>query len=397
VGHSLIVAVALLALGAWFGLAFLRGGFWRARVDPHLGASRDSLAGLRIEAVIPARNEADVIARSLPSVVAQRFTGTLHVTLVDDHSDDGTAERAQAALAGTPHADRASIVAARPLPPGWTGKLNALQSGVAVVLALRPAPDYWLFTDADIEHEAENLAGLAAAAQRDRLALASLMVRLHCTTFWERLLVPAFVFFFAKLYPFAWSNDPQKATAAAAGGCVLIANSALERIGGLAAIADRLIDDCALAAAVKKSGGAIRLELTDRARSIRPYASLGDVWQMVKRSAFTQLNYSYPMLALTLAGMALLYGFPPLLTIYGLLANDLPVELIASFSWLLSAVLYLPTLRAYGQPATAAFALPVAALLYTAMTIDSAFAHVRRRGGIWKGRTNSAKGALERA
>ena len=384
-----MVAAALLSLAAWLGLAFLRGGFWRAVVDAHLGASQATLPTIRVEAVVPARNEAPFIARSIASLLEQRFAGTLHVTLVDDHSEDGTVAAARS--------ERASIVLARELKPGWTGKLNALQSGIDAVLESGPAPDFWLFTDADIEHENDNVSALVAVAQRDRLDLMSLMVHLNCTTFWERLLVPAFVFFFAKLYPFAWSSDPRRATAAAAGGCVLLANSALERIGGLSSIADRLIDDCSLAAAVKKSGGRIRLGLTSRAKSIRPYASLGELWNMVKRSAFTQLNHSYAMLGLTLAGMTLLYLAPPLLTLYGLLANDPPVEIIASFTWLLSAVLYLPTLRAYGRPAPAAFALPLAAALYTAMTVDSAFAHARRRGGVWKGRANGAKGTLESA
>jgi hopene-associated glycosyltransferase HpnB len=395
-GHSLMVAAALLSLGAWLGLAFLRGGFWRAVVDGHLGAPQTPLPAIRVEAVIPARNEAAVIERSLRSIVEQRFSGTLHVTLVDDHSDDDTAGAARGALASAAHARPATIVTARSLEAGWTGKLNALQSGIEAVLASRSAPDYWLFTDADIEHESDNLAALVAVAKRERLDLASLMVHLHCTSFWDRLLVPAFVFFFQKLYPFAWSNDPRRTTAAAAGGCMLLAHSALERIGGLTAIADRLIDDCALAGAVKKSGGRIRLGLTNRARSIRPYAALGEVWSMVKRSAFTQLNHSYALLTLTVVGMALLYLAPPALTVYGLLANDPLVEILASFTWLLAAVLYLPTLRAYGQPAPAAFALPIAAALYTAMTLDSALAHARQRGGVWKGRTNTAEGALER-
>jgi len=390
-----MIAAALLSLGAWIGLAFLRGGFWRARVDAHLDAPRASLDTIRVEAVIPARDEAGFIARTFRSVVEQDFSGALHVTLVDDHSVDGTATAAQTALATAPHAQRATIVAARALRAGWTGKLNALQSGLETVLAGRPAPDFWLFTDADIEHETGNLAALVAVAQRDQLDLVSSMAHLNCTTLWERLLVPAFVFFFAKLYPFAWSNDPRRATAAAAGGCILLTNSALERIGGFSAIGDRLIDDCALAAAVKKSGGRTRLGLTNRACSIRRYAALGELWAMVKRSAFTQLDHSYSLLALTVAGMALLYIVPPLLTVDGLLANDPKLEIVASLAWLLSALLYLPTLRVYGRPATAAFALPLAAVLYTVMTVDSALAYARGRGGVWKGRADAAKGALE--
>ena len=396
--HWSLTIVALAALAAWAALIAFRGRFWLAAVDEHLAAGDEaantasSTSAIRVEAVIPARDEATVIEHSLPSVVRQRFAGEFHVTLVDDHSTDGSASVAHDAAASTELASRFEVVSARELEPGWTGKLNALESGIRAVRAARGAPDYWLFTDADIRHDPDNLSRLLETARRDDLALISSMVRLHCATFWERLLIPAFVFFFQKLYPFAWANDPRRATAAAAGGCILVSNAALERMGGLAAIADRLIDDCALAAAVKASGGRIRLGLSDRAQSIRVYDSLEDIWRMVKRSAFTQLDHSYGRLFVTVVGMTLLYLVPPLGILIGLLARDWVVAILGVATWLASSLAFGPTVRAYRQPTAAAFALPVAATLYTAMTVDSAFAHARRRGGRWKGRTYALEG-----
>lgn len=237
---------------------------------------------------MPARDEADTIGASISTLIAQRYPGDMHVTLVDDASTDGTGVVAQAAAFGSPAQDRLAVVRARPLAAPWTGKLNALDTGVGHVMAARGAPAYWLFTDADIAHDERNVAALVAKAQRDGLDLVSLMVRLRCESAWEELLIPAFVFFFAKLYPFAWSNEPSRATAAAAGGCILLSHAMLDRIGGLRSIAGALIDDCALAAVVKKSGGRTWLGLTDCTTSIRPYTGLESLWTMVKRTAFTQ-------------------------------------------------------------------------------------------------------------
>jgi hopene-associated glycosyltransferase HpnB len=223
--------------------------------------------------------------------------------------------------------------------------------------------------------------------ERDRLDLVSLMVRLRCESAWERLLVPAFIFFFRKLYPFAWSNDPARATAAAAGGCILVRAAALERIGGLQSIADRLIDDCALAAAVKGSGGKIWLGLSDRTISLRRYETLAPLWKMVKRTAFVQLDRSKRVTLLAGLGMAVLYVAPPTLALAGVVLSDAWLASIAAAAWALMSVLYVPTLRAYRRPVREALWLPVAAALYTVMTFDSALAHVRGRGGAWKGRT----------
>ena len=387
-GKALGVATASLA--AWVVLACGRGRFWEAKVDAQRGATGGSHAPKRVEVIVPARNEAATIGPAVASLVAQRYDGPLAITLVDDESTDDTAAIARRAIEASPERSRFSIAPGRALHAPWTGKLNALDAGVAFVERERGRPDYWLFTDADIEHEADNLAELVAKADRDGLDIVSSMVHLHCESPWERLLVPAFIFFFAKLYPFAWSNDPRRTTAAAAGGCVLLRASALERIGGLPAIADRLIDDCALAAAVKSTGGTIWLGLSSRAASIREYDTLEPFWTMVKRTAFTQLGRSYIMTAGAALGMAVLYLAPPTLTALGIARRDARLATVAGATWALMSALYLPTVRAYDRPARETLALPVAAALYVAMTVDSALAHARGRGGRWKGRVQSA-------
>jgi hopene-associated glycosyltransferase HpnB len=387
VGKALGVAAASLA--AWTVLALGRGRFWEAKVDDQRGAAPAVHAPKRVEVVVPARNEAATIGPAVASLVAQRYDGPLGITLVDDDSTDDTAAVARHAIDASPLRTRFGIAPGRVLRAPWTGKLNALDAGVAFVERERGRPDYWLFTDADIEHEADNLAELVAKAERDGLDIVSSMVHLHCESGWERLLVPAFIFFFAKLYPFAWSNDPRRATAAAAGGCVLLRASALERIGGLPAIADRLIDDCALAAAVKATGGATWLGLSSRATSIREYDTLEPFWTMVKRTAFTQLGRSYAATLGAALGMAVLYLAPPALTAVGISRRDARLASIAAATWALMSALYVPTLRAYGRPSRDALALPLAATFYVAMTLDSALAHARGRGGRWKGRVQS--------
>jgi hopene-associated glycosyltransferase HpnB len=387
---ALALSLAFASLAAWLTLAIGRGRFWQATVDELQDMVPHAETRVRVEAVVPARNEAETIARAISSLLAQEFSGPLTVTLVDDHSDDATAEIARAVAAASRIPHRLSIVRGRPLESGWTGKLNALATGVAHVRAARGAPDYWLFTDADIEHHATNVAELVAKARADDRDLVSLMVRLRCESAWERLLVPAFVYFFAKLYPFAWTNDRARSTAAAAGGCILLRASALDAIGGLDAIADRLIDDCSLAGAVKARGGALWLEMSTRTQSIREYGTLDSFWHMVKRSAFTQLDHSYLATVGATLGMALLYLVPPVLTIVGIGRRDTKLAIVAGSAWLLLSALYRPTLRAYGRPSAEALALPVAASLYMAMTIDSAIAHARGRGGVWKGRPSPA-------
>ncbi len=389
--YSPLLAITLASAASWGLLLAARGNFWNAPVDEHLRDERP-LPGYapRVEAVVPARDEAETIGTAVASLVAQRYAGDLRVTLVDDGSTDGTAVVAQAATFGSFERDRLFVMRARALEAPWTGKLNALESGVRHVLGARGAPRYWLFTDADIAHEEHNVASLVAKAERDGLDLVSLMVRLRCESPWEALLVPAFVFFFQQLYPFAWSNAPGRGTAAAAGGCVLLSHAALERIGGLASIAGELIDDCSLAAAVKNSGGLTWIGLTERTTSIRPYTGLQPLWAMVKRTAFTQLQYSYPLVALAVVGLGVLYVVPSVATIVGIARGEDRLTAAGALAWGAMAFAYAPTMRLYKRPPHETLGLPAAAALYLAMTVDSALAHSRKRGGAWKGRTYDA-------
>jgi len=325
----------------------------------------------------------------LTSLLGQDYPGPLAVLLVDDHSSDATAERAHAAAARA-QGQRFTLLQSDPLPQGWTGKLWALNEGLRRV---EPATDYVWLCDADIAHGPSNLARLVTKAEAERRDLVSLMVALRCEAFWERLLIPPFIYFFQKLYPFAWVKDPRRATAAAAGGCVLLRRDSLTRIGGLNAIRGALIDDCALAAAVKRArrpdSAGIWLGLATEAPSIRPYAGLGDIWNMVARTAYTQLHYSPLLLAGTLLGMVLTYLAPPLLLLAWPLHGEGLTAAVAGLAWALMAYSLLPTLRLYGQPAWIAPLLPLAAGLYSAMTFDSAWRHWRGVGGRWKGRVHA--------
>ena len=378
---TLVTAVAALSLAAWLYLIFLHGGFWRAdqRFDPPPSHEGDWPA---VVAMVPARDEAPVIGRTVAALLAQDYAGDFSVVVVDDRSGDGTAAAATAAAAGD---NRLHIVRAGPLPAGWMGKMAALSQGVARASEVLPKARYLWFTDADIDHDAEVLRGLVAKADGERLDLVSLMAWLRCETAWERLLIPAFVFFFQKLYPFPWVNEVRRRLAAAAGGCVLVRREALTRAGGIDAVKDALIDDCAVARVIK-SGGAIWLGLTTTSRSHRPYAGLGDIWAMVARSAYTQLRHSLWLLAGTVAGMVVIYLIPPIVVVWGAVAGQGGPALLGAAAWLLMAAAYGPTLRFYGRSRIAAVLLPVAALLYTLMTIDSAALHRRGRGGEWKGR-----------
>ncbi|HEX3549467.1 MAG TPA: glycosyltransferase [Candidatus Elarobacter sp.] len=379
-------AAAWFALAAWTGLAFARGRFWDASADRLRQPSAGDPAP-DVHAVVPARNEADVVARTLAALLAQDYAGRFDVTVVDDRSDDGTAGAARHAIARAGARHGARVIAARPRPAGWTGKVWALAEGVAAARAAGARPAFWWFSDADVEHDASTLARLVATAHAERRALVSQMVALHCATPAERLLIPAFVFFFRMLYPFAWVNDDARSTAAAAGGCVLLRDDTLARIGGIGRIRGELIDDCALAAAVKGEGGGLWLGLATRSRSVRPYGSSRAIWSMVARTAYTQLRYSPLLLAGTLAGMLLLYGVPVVATVCGLRAGRASLAAPGIAAWLTMAALYAPTLRLYGVRRRAALLLPAAALLYTAMTLDSAREHAGGAGGAWKGRT----------
>ena len=374
---------ALLAAVAWVVMLLFRGGFWRA--DRRLSGSEPAPAVWpEVVAVIPARNEAATIGRTVGSLMSQDYPGRFHVIVVDDDSDDGTAVEA---LRAARESDRLTVVRGAPLETSWTGKLWAMEQGVRRAEKIAPGAVYLLFTDADIVHDPASLRRLVVKAEAGRLALVSLMVRLVSDSGWERLLIPAFVFFFQKLYPFPWVNDPAKTAAAAAGGCVLLRRDVLTRAGGLQAIRDRIIDDCALAALVKGRGrAAIWLGLDDRVRSLRGYESLAGIWAMVTRTAYEQLGNSFPMLIGAVAGMVLIYLVPPVTAVVGLIAGNGVLSAVGAVGWGLMALSYRPTLRLYGQPAWRAFLLPGAAFLYTAMMVDSARRTWLGRGGAWKGR-----------
>ena len=383
---TIIFSLTLLSLVIWLFLILFWGQFWR--VNHQLEANKDKDIDNNtlptVCVIIPARNEADVIPVSLRSLLLQDYPGKFTIFLVDDQSSDGTANVAQQVAYALDKTPQLQIVTSTSLPPGWTGKLWAMEQGLQTASTL--TPDYFLLTDADIEHDPSNLHRLVAKAEAQKLDLVSIMVRLRCQSFWEQLLIPAFVFFFQKLYPFSWVNNPKKATAAAAGGCILIHSEALNRIGGLQIIRQALIDDCSLAKAVKSTHGKIWLGLSTLTYSLRPYDSLKTIWDMVARSAYTQLNYSPFLLIGSLLGMTLVYLLPPIAIIFGLVLGNWIITLISVIGYLLMTFAYFPIIRFYKCSPVFAFSLPIIAFLYTSMTIDSALQHWQGRGGAWKGR-----------
>jgi hopene-associated glycosyltransferase HpnB len=372
-----VLVVASIALALWLYLMLARGAFWRC-TERDDRVPQEPRVWPRVAAVVPARNEAAHVAQSIGSLLGQDYRGAWTVILVDDDSDDGTAEIARGATNGDA---RLRLVTSRGLPAGWTGKLWALKQGIDAAAALPEPPDYLLLTDADIAHAPDSVSRLVARAEEKGLVLASLMVKLRCESFAERANIPAFIFFFQMLYPFSWVNRPQSSTAAAAGGCMLVRADALRGAGGVDAIRGALIDDCTLAR-VLKGRGPIWLGLTERAHSVRPYPALADIRRMVVRSAYAQLHYSPLLLLATVAGMVLTYLVPPLAAIFGSGA----ARVIGLAAWALMAVAFQPTLRLYRLSPLWGIALPAIALQYVLFTLDSAYQYVRGRGGSWKGR-----------
>jgi len=366
--------VAAAALLAWLYLAFLHGRFWRA--DQRMEGYADSLPRREADwpavvAVVPARNEADGIERALRSLLGQDYPGALAVLLVDDQSEDSTADIARDLADRHPQAERLGVLRCGTMPEGWVGKMWAVHTGVAAAAERFPRAKYLLLTDADVEHERGSLRRLVCKAENEGFDLVSLMVRLHCRSAWERLLIPAFVYFFQKLYPFARINDPASRTAGAAGGCMLLRAEALAAAGGIEAIRGAIIDDCALGKALKRRGR-IWVGLGSMEYSFRPYRGLSDIWDMVARSAYTQLHHSP-------------------------LHGDYLASTLALAAWLVMAWTYLPTLRDYGLSPLYAFLLPISGLLYLLMTLDSARRHRAGHGAHWKGRAgagNAGTGSL---
>jgi hopene-associated glycosyltransferase HpnB len=397
---GLAIACAISA-AAWVYLVAAHGGYWLTgqRLPSPSGAAKAAGAEAwpPVVAVVPARNEADSLPMTLPTLLGQDYPGEFRVFLVDDGSDDGTgavaAELGEKSAAGA--GAQLTVVAGRPRPDGWAGKVWAMAQGFA---AVGEAPRYVLFTDADIAWDRTALRDLVTAAEADDRGLVSQMVLLRAQTAWERVIVPAFVYFFAQLYPFRKVNDPRSRTAAGAGGCMLIRRSDLDAAGGLAPIRGALIDDVAFGTLLKRNGSRIWLGLTTDIRSARPYPGLASLWHMIARSAYTQLRYNPALLACTIVGLLLLYAAPPAGAIAALIAAALGpaagatgvstavAGLAGLLGWALMTVSYLPMLRFYRLSPLRAPALPLVALLYAAMTADSARRHYSGRAVSWRGR-----------
>lgn len=369
----MMLGIAFVPFAAWVCLLGFHGRFWRS--GPVLERGIPS-GQARVAIVIPARNEAENIARCVGSLQAQDYGGPLHLVVVDDDSTDGTGEIASGLDAG----GRLTVVRGAPLPASWSGKMWAVHQGLSNPEAAASA--YVLLTDADIVHAPDHVSRLVAKAEADGLDLVSEMVRLNCETPAERAFIPAFVFFFQMLYPFAWVNDPRKRTAGAAGGTMLVSRAALVRIDGVSRIRGELIDDCALARQIKSSGGRIWLGHSKAAVSLRVYASWREIWNMIARTAFVQLRYSPVLLLGCVAGMGLLYCAPPVLA---LSAHGLG-RIGGAAAWLLMAGAFQPTLRRYGRSPLWGLALPLIGLFYVGATVASALRHSAGRGGGWKDR-----------
>ena len=390
---NILTIIVSLSLVIWIYLLLFRGKFWLSnqRINEQLQPLTQYPS---VCAVIPARNEADVLPISLKSLLNQDYPGNLFIILVDDQSDDNTGNVAQEIANNCQKSQQLQVISGQPLAEGWSGKLWAMKQGIEQANKLDNKPDYLLLTDADIEHHDSNLKELVKQAEIEKLAMTSLMVKLRCDSFWEQFLIPAFVFFFEKLYPFSWVNNPKNKMAAAAGGCILIRRQILEEIGGIEVVKHALIEDCSLAAAVKaklqedrqniKQG--IWLGLSEKTLSLRPYENLDSIWNMVARTAYTQLNYSPLLLIGTLLGLTIVYLVAPIGLIMGLIIQNTVMTILGGITWLLMSISYLPTLKLYQCSLLWSLTLPLIGLLYGLMTLDSAWRHWRGKGGGWKGR-----------
>jgi len=380
------------SLAAWVYLLFGNGRFWRG--DQQLAARSPGDEALArwpaVVAVVPARNEADVVERALRSLLGQDYPGDLQIVLVDDRSDDGTGDIARRLASDHPAGSRLRVLESPDMPSGWVGKMWAVHTGIRCAESRWPNAPYLYLTDADVEHSAGNLRAMVYKAEADGLGLVSLMVLLHCQSRWEKLLIPAFVYFFQMLYPFPRINDPRSRAAGAAGGCMLIRAESLKRAGGIASIRGEIIDDCALGAALK-SVGRIWVGLSDSELSTRPYAGLAEIWAMVARSAYTQLRHSAWLLALTVVGMVIVFLAPPLIAASLPAHGNLGAAGLATAAWIAMAWSFGPTARRYRRPRAFGLLLPAAALLYLGMTLDSARRHRAGAGGRWKGRVGAGR------
>ena len=386
-----VFIISLLPLGIWLKLVLGQGGFWRERPDDRQGVWAPERVWPSVVAVVPARNEADVIATSIGSLLAQTYPGPFEIILVDDQSTDGTAEIARGLV--KPPDNRLHIIGGSPLPAGWVGKIWAVAQGVGAARHRHPDGTYLWLTDADIGHEPDNLLMLVTRAENGHLDLVTQMVRLDPSSLGENFLSPAFVYFFAMLYPFTWVNTRQHKMAAAAGGSMLVRQDALIRSGGIEGIRQELIDDCALARQIKSlsaPSGGIHLSLTDKARSLRSYGGFFGVGRMVARSAYTQLSYQPLALVGTVLGLAITFMLPLVLVLAGG-----PAAVPALITYGLMVLSFGPILEVYRLSPLYALTLPLVAIAYMGFTLKSALDHWRGRGGRWKGRVQASANNID--
>ena len=385
ISSSIFIALAAISFLIWIVLTLFWGAFWKLSAFDDDDIPPAASPWPRVVAIVPARNEAETIDRAVESLVQQDYPGEFHLIVVDDHSEDQTATLALTAAEKLPAGNRVTILPAAQLQNGWTGKIWAMQQGVGLATTLYP--EYLWFTDADIVHAPDTLKRLVSRAESRKLDLASLMVLLQANSFPERLLIPPFLYFFLMLYPPRWIADPKARTAGAAGGCVLLRRAALERLGGFVSMRAEMIDDCALARSVKRSGGTLWMGLTRKSVSLRAYKTFAEIRDLIARTAFTQLGYSPLLLLGTLLGMFLTYIVPPAFAFH-------TQPLVWRFSlaaWALMAISYLPTVRYYRLWPLWAPLLPVAAVFYSYATWLSAARYWLGRGGQWKGRSQAPK------
>jgi hopene-associated glycosyltransferase HpnB len=399
------IVLSTSSLAIWLYLTLARGAFWRLSAFDADKSSQPAPSNWpAIVAIVPARNEAETIGPTITALSQQGYPGEFSMVIVDDHSEDRTSQIARQTARDSDAESRIHIHQAAPLPAGWTGKLWALHEGLllsysglergnrfspqAETEAKDMGPDYFWFTDADVVHARDTLRRLVARAEQDKLDLTSLMVLLRAKTLPERALIPAFLFFFLKLYPPRWIVDLHAHTAGAAGGCVLVRRQALDRIGGLASIRGEVIDDCALARAIKRSGGKIWMGLTRASVSRRAYLSFAEIRDMIARTAFTQLRYSVVLLLGTLVGMFLTYVAPVIL----IGSHHKNARILALVTWVMMSLVFLPTIRFYRLSPLWVPLLPLAALFYAYATLLSAVRYWLNRGARWKGRVQAHLG-----
>ncbi len=383
----LLTVIASIPVAIWAVLLFGRGGFWRVSKHlPPLNVPR--VHGKRISVVIPARNERDLIGSTVQSLLAQSYEPPPRIFVVDDNSSDDTAATVLRAAEQMAKPELLTLIRGKPLPSGWSGKLWAMSQGIAE--AERQHPDYLLLTDADIAHAPDNIVQSVSIAEAGSYDLTSFMVRLACASNAEKAAIPAFVFFFFMLYPPAWIASRNHRTAGAAGGCMLIRVDALRKIGGLNAIRNEVIDDCALARAVKDSGGSVWLGLTPKTTSTREYGSFGEIGRMISRTAFNQLHHSTLLLAATIGGLLITYLVPVAMLVSGRLVP----ALLGGTAFAMMTIAYLPMVRFYRRQPLWALSLPLVAMFYLGATMYSAVSFWRGKGGSWKGRVQDARGDI---